>query len=85
MTCPLCEAEELTEWYYEDDLIYVCDCLSCGVPMAVIRRHDEEPTEEERRRIEEVVEDLFGKDAVFRGEMRSIPDHFHDHVSTGFM
>ncbi len=51
MTFPLCEAEELTEWYYEDDLIYICDCLSCEVPMAVIKRHDVEPTEEERLRI----------------------------------
>jgi hypothetical protein len=28
MTCLLCKADQITKWYYKDDICYVCDCLN---------------------------------------------------------
>jgi len=80
MSCPLCKAEVKSHWWYRDDLIYVCECISCRQPMVVIWRHAPTPTPEELRRAEMIVKGLFGEKARFRGYMRSIKDHWHEHV-----
>jgi Zn ribbon nucleic-acid-binding protein len=84
-TCDLCEAARLTAWHYEDDVCFVADCESCGVPMVVWRRHGAEPPEEVRRHLlgvlERVASEILGASG-FRIDtvMRQIPDHFHAHA-----
>ncbi|MEY2965979.1 MAG: hypothetical protein RLY50_29, partial [Actinomycetota bacterium] len=38
--CELCEAARMTEWFFEDDEMWIAECESCGVPMVVWREHD---------------------------------------------
>ena len=33
--CELCEAAKMSEWFYEDDEMWIAECESCGVPMVV--------------------------------------------------
>ena len=83
--CPLCQAEELTERYYEDDLVWAADCLSCGVPMVVRQKHDIAPTQEERDRMQDVLtviaDEVFGADNYnIDRAMHTLPDHLHWHA-----
>jgi len=80
MECPLCKAEHLTNWYYEDDLFYFCDCKSCGIPMVVLRRHTMKPSWDEVNGMKYVTRVLFGADIRFRTEQRQIKDHLHWHI-----
>lgn len=76
--CPFCPIEKKTEWYYEDDLIVVCDTLG-GTPMVVIKRHDEQPTYGELKRAEEEVWNIFGRNE-FKVLMNVVEDHWHAHI-----
>src|SRR3989304_137784 len=74
--CPLCRAEKLSHWYYEDDLIWIADCVICGVPMVVLKQHG--------LGTEHDLEFMVGKAKYFFGDgcwidyyMRLIPDHRH--------
>jgi hypothetical protein len=83
--CELCEAEELTWRYFEDDVLWVCDCQSCSTPMVVLKRHTSDPTPDERQAMEaalrQVADDEFGLDAwTLDTEQRAIPDHCHWHA-----
>lgn len=80
--CDLCELKPLTKRYFEDDLIVICDCLTCQVPMVVLRRHTMSPTKEELERIEEKVKEIFGEEKFkgFRKKQRNIFDHMHYHI-----
>ena len=46
--CELCEATPFTEWFHSDDLCWIAECDSCGVPMVVWRTHDPSPPAEIR-------------------------------------
>ena len=78
--CPLCRHERVTRHYYEDDLIYICDCKTCRVPMVVLKEHRGAVAEGERREILDRVREIFGEGARLRGSMRSIRGHWHDHI-----
>lgn len=87
MKCELCKlVEDISKeidksYYYQDDLIVIKDCRTCGIPMIVIKRHDKDPTPEELERAELVMKKLFGEKARFRGiGMRSIRQHYHEHI-----
>ena len=41
--CDLCDAVRLTTWWYEDDVCWVAECESCGVPMVVWHVHATDP------------------------------------------
>jgi Zn ribbon nucleic-acid-binding protein len=79
MSCPLCKAEKLTWWYYEDSLCWIADCKTCGVPLAVLKRHTTQPTPEEVEHMVQIAKKLFpGKRIDFT--MKSILGHFHFHT-----
>jgi len=76
--CELCKRERVTEWRYEDDLVWVARCKSHPDKwMIIIKRHSSEPNEDERKRISEVKDRFFPK-LQFRGP-QSILDHYHIH------
>lgn len=77
--CPLCAAEKITRWYYEDERIWVADCLVCWVPMVVLKEHGLGT----RAQFDYMVlkaRELFGDDCYLDPHMRLIPDHRHFHV-----
>jgi hypothetical protein len=83
--CELCEAAQLTTWYYSDDLCWVAECEICEVPMVVWRRHAIDPPPDV---LEKMLEHLGRTADEVLGEgnwsvdsvMRQIPDHFHAHA-----
>lgn len=77
--CELCSAEKLTRWYYEDELIWVADCIICWVPMVVLKKHTL-GTKEDFDHMVAKARELFGQDCWIDPEMRRIPDHRHFHV-----
>ena len=78
--CELCELRPLTQWHYADDIIVICDCLSCGVPMLVFRRHGEIPLTEEHHARQKLI-GLYGKRLVKMSmRERKIRDHRHWHI-----
>lgn len=80
MSCELCELKPLTSWHYVDDIIVICDCLTCGVPMLVFRQHGEIPLAEEHHARAKLIE-LYGKRLVkVRMKARKIKDHWHWHL-----
>ena len=76
--CPLCRAEKLSEWKHEDEICYVCRCITCHRWQIVLRHHGE-PTQKELEHIKEVSKRLF-PDKKFRGFRRKIFDHYHEHL-----
>ncbi len=80
MTCDLCNLEKKTKWYYEDDFFIVCDCKKCHVPMIVLKRHDTELILNESKRLIELLM-RFAEGKRIRFKRRSIPSHFHLHIS----
>lgn len=77
MDCPLCRHELKTKHYHEDELCWVADCATHGVPMCVLKRHTPEPTPEEERHMRGVLGRLF-PGVGFRGPA-SIKNHYHLH------
>ena len=78
--CELCKAEKLTKWYYEDDIIWIADCLICRIPMVVLRKHKNTLSKDEEEHINLKVKELFGENFQFRKEQRRIKDHLHWHI-----
>lgn len=77
MICLLCLREKKTHWYYEDDRIWIADCLTCRVPMGVTKKHN--ASEEDRKYLRKKMEEMFS-DATLDDRMRAIPDHYHVHA-----
>lgn len=80
MNCLLCKAEHLTKWYYEDGLMYICDCKTCHIPMVILKRHGTKLRDGELKKMENKAYELFGDNISFRMERRNIKDHFHFHI-----
>ena len=84
MSCELCDAARLTEWFYEDDECWVAECEACGVPMVVWRVHDPDPPDSVRAilhgRLAEVIERHFENEHWVDDNLRSIPGHYHAHA-----
>ena len=85
MSCPLCEREKLTHWYYEDLVCWVADCLTCGPghPVIVIKWHRSELTNDEKRYFLKIIHDLFPDYRGIRTKARQIKDHAHYHILLG--
>lgn len=80
MGCELCELKQLTAWHHEDDLIIICDCLACGIPMLVFKAHGPR-TEEEHFKAREKIVELYGKRLIkIRIKARKAIDHEHWHI-----
>ncbi len=84
MTCDLCEAARLTEWFHEDDVCWVAECEVCSVPMVVWREHRADPDETTKEylhaRLADVVARHFDYEHYVDDNMRQIPDHYHAHA-----
>lgn len=74
----------LTKWHWVDDLVIVCDCLTCtenGIEdhiMVVLRRHSAQPTEQEAQHMQEIAH-ACGLE-VTRKTARVCPEHTHWHA-----
>ena len=84
MSCELCEAAKITEWFYEDDLCWIAECEICAVPMVVWREHDASPSDDVKAALHErlaaVVNEHFEFEHYVDDHMRNIPDHYHAHA-----
>jgi hypothetical protein len=84
VTCELCRAERITEWFYEDEICRIAECEQCSVPMVVWRVHDVSPAastlEHLHRMLAVVVAGHYDFDHYVDDHMRSIPDHYHAHA-----
>jgi len=78
--CELCTLEKLTPWHYEDGLIVICDCRTCGIPMLVFRAHGPR-TEEEHLEARIKIIELYGKRLIkIRTKGRKVVNHDHWHI-----
>lgn len=83
MACPLCELEPLTKQHAENDLAVCVDCLTCGVPMVVLKRHTMEATAAEKVAMYALASSVCKSQGVvlaIRTEQRQIKDHLHWHL-----
>ena len=83
--CELCEAAQLTKWYFDDEVCWVADCEVCDTPMVVWRTHGVEPPAEQLEhmlsKLGEAADSRFGPGGwSYDRVMRQIPDHFHAHA-----
>lgn len=77
-SCPLCRSELLTKRYYEDDRIWIADCLSHpDKKIVVLKQHIPIPTKEDIRYMLRKSKEVLGE-VCWRGP-HSIKDHFHLH------
>lgn len=83
-TCELCEATPFTEWFHSDELCWIAECDSCGVPMVVWRVHDHDPSPTIRAELHERLSRVAQQQGVgsfwIDDRLRSIPDHYHAHA-----
>lgn len=82
--CDLCRAEPLTRWHYEDDQVWVADCVTCQVPMIVWKGHGvglgtDDASVQMRLEMRDVVLRLFPRRSI-DWQRRQIPDHLHAHI-----
>ena len=80
MSCKLCLNEKLTKRYYEDNLIWIANCLTCNIPMVVLKEHKMNLIEEEENKIINKIKEIFGNNITFRKNQRQILDHLHWHI-----
>lgn len=80
--CDLCILEKKTKWYYEDERVVVCDCLSCKVPMIVLREHTVRVTPETIAYLVKIAQQVFGENIELRTQQRTVLDHLHWHIFT---
>ena len=81
--CPLCTAQRLTAWHFEDDRCWVADCLVCATPMIVWRPHGLPDGDIEQlllARLAELAANRYPEGFWIDGERRRIPDHWHAHA-----
>lgn len=79
MTCPLCNLEKKSHWYFECKSFIVCECIICKVPMYVWRKHEFVPTVQEQRKMYKDARKRF-PDRKIDLARRKIPEHFHFHM-----
>lgn len=82
--CELCEAVRMTTWWFEDDVCWVAECESCGVPMVVWKLHDPSPSAEIeaelRGRLCAVADEHGPSNYWIDDTLRTIPGHYHAHA-----
>lgn len=77
--CMLCEMEERTKWYYEDENVVIAEKLTGG-PFVVWKEHKEELAEEERKYVEKKVREFAGSDYTLAVLMNICEHHWHAHI-----
>jgi hypothetical protein len=82
--CLLCDAEQITEWFHEDEACWVAECMVCRTPMIVWRTHGLPEAEVEATllsHLERIATERYGNDGYWIDpERRRIPDHWHAHA-----
>jgi hypothetical protein len=82
--CDLCEAAQITPWFYEDEMCWIAECEICAVPMVVWKSHDPSPPDDVKvvlhARLATVVHEHFEFEHYVDDNMRNIPDHYHAHA-----
>ena len=79
MACELCQGPRLDEeLLHRDEVIWICLCDKCKVPLVVFNSH-REPNKEENEHAFRIANELF-PDYKPRTYRRSIPDHPHFHM-----
>lgn len=79
--CALVNGDIKTRVYWYDDLSMCVDCLTCKIPMVVIKRHDANMNETEETHIMQMIQTVFGtKVDSIRKKPRKIFDHAHWHI-----
>jgi Dual specificity phosphatase, catalytic domain len=81
--CPLCPADRVTCWRYEDEWCWVADCIECSTPMVVFRSHQFPNEAQEAHalaRLSEVAATRYPEGHRIDLERRKVPDHFHAHA-----
>jgi len=77
--CELCQGDDIMGIIHQDDVCWITRCKIHKVPMIVLNDHKDKPTEDEMKHMESLRQRYFPK-LKFRGYMKSIPDHWHDHL-----
>ena len=74
----------MTRWWFEDDVCWVAECESCGVPMVVWKHHDPNPPADlvaaMLRRLRAVADEVGPPDYWIDDTLRTIPGHYHAHA-----
>jgi len=84
--CPLCKlatGSVKTKLYYQDKVVIIVNCLTCGIPMIVLKRHTMKPNNFELGHMEMVSKEVFGLNIKFRKKPSQILDHLHWHIIGG--
>lgn len=74
--CP--KPEKRTEWHHVDDTCLVIDKPS-GEPMIVLDRHDDQPSVDEAKHMDGVLNHLFDEFDV-EILMNHVENHWHGHI-----
>lgn len=80
--CPLCEMEQETHWYYEDDNLVIADAVGTGKPFVVVKGHTDPASITDlliHADIKPIVEEIFGEHDL-EERMNHIEDHWHAHI-----
>lgn len=77
--CELCNLEVKTKLYGENNSWIVTDCLTCHVPMFVLKRHSRTVSRFELENAL-VLLNVLELPGELDFERRNIKDHFHFHV-----
>lgn len=83
--CQLCNLEKLSKWYYEDEDIIVCDCLSCKSPQVVWKKHSMSPPAyiemKMITKLNQFAKDFYcNKKYYIDTVQRTNPNHLHYHA-----
>lgn len=76
--CALCEMDEQTVWYHEDEEMVICETLD-GSPMVVLKEHTASIDGMQEVLLHGSVESVVG-DCEFDVRMNHITDHWHAHL-----
>lgn len=75
--CELCNAIKDAIWI--EGSFFGLICKSCKIPMIVLKHHKENLSVGERNEMINIIKKRY-PNYILRGYMRSIPDHWHDHL-----
>jgi hypothetical protein len=77
--CPLCVRESITQFFYEDQFIWVVMCKTCKVPMLVWKEHKYYLEPKELTYVWLMMKKLFNTIEIDTN-MRQISTHWHAHI-----
>lgn len=83
-TCKLCNLEKKTKWHYVTEDYMIIECETCGVPMAVARKHgaisEQIRFTMEHNLLKIAVREFGNGTCRIDRNMKTCADHFHIHV-----